>query len=69
MIYPNPATTSLTITSSDKIASVTIINLIGQTVYDKAYHDKKVQVDVADLPAGMYLIRINGTEVRKFVKQ
>ena len=68
-IYPNPTTTSLTITFSDKITSVAITNLIGQTVYSNYYHNEQVQVDVADLSKGMYLVRINGTEVRRFVKE
>ncbi len=68
-ILPNPATTSLTITSSDKITSVAFSNLLGQTVYSNYYHNDQVQVDVADLPAGLYLVRINGSEVSKFVKQ
>ncbi len=68
-VFPNPATTALTITSTDKITSIAITNLIGQTVYSNSYHNEEVQVVVADLPEGMYLIKINGTEVKKFVKQ
>ncbi len=68
-VYPNPVTTSLTISSADMITSVTITNLIGQTVYCNYYHNEEVQVDVADLPRGVYFIKINGTEIRKFVKQ
>ncbi len=69
MIYPNPATKELVISSSDKITSVAITNLLGQTMYSQQYSSPQIQVDVSDLPAGMYLVRINGTEVRKFVKE
>ena len=68
-IYPNPTTISLTIISSDKINTVSISNLLGQKMYNNEYNSSEVQIDVADLPNGLYLIRINGTEVRKFVKQ
>jgi len=68
-IYPNPATSELTITSYSKIKSIGISNLIGQTVYTHEYNSSQVNVDVSTLPPGMYLVKINGTEVRKFVKE
>jgi len=68
-ISPNPTTSSLTIISQTKITNITIVNLIGQTIYTHNYNTEKIQVNVADLPVGVYFIRINNTEVRKFVKQ
>lgn len=70
MVFPNPAHDQLTISSAiQRIHQIAITNLIGQTVYSNYYNNEEVQVDVADLRAGMYLVKINGTEVRKFVKQ
>lgn len=68
-IFPNPACTELTISASDRITAVEITNLAGQTMFDRLYNSPKVQIDVSNLPPGTYLIRINGTEVRKFVKE
>jgi trimeric autotransporter adhesin len=68
-IYPNPTTTSITISAPTKITQLTIANLLGQTVYTHAYNTEKVEVNVSSLPAGLYFIKINNTEVRKFVKQ
>jgi hypothetical protein len=68
-LYPNPVTDGLHIGSINKITSVSITNLIGLIVSSNFYHSEQVQVDVAALPAGMYLLRINGTEIRKFIKQ
>jgi trimeric autotransporter adhesin len=68
-IYPNPATTSLTITTADRVTTIIVSNLLGQTVYSQQYNAQQVQVNVANLPKGIYLIRINGTAVRKFVKE
>ncbi|MFI5195784.1 MAG: T9SS type A sorting domain-containing protein [Chitinophagales bacterium] len=67
-IYPNPTTTELTITSTNKLTKVAISNLLGQTVYTHEYNTEQVQVSVADLPKGIYFVKVNGTEVRKFVK-
>jgi len=68
-IYPNPTSTELTISSKDRVTAVAITNLIGQTLYSNQCNSSQLHVDVSALPTGMYLIRINGTEVRKFVKE
>lgn len=69
VIFPNPTHNSLTIASPNKITSLTITSLIGQVVYTHEYSTEKVQVDVSALPPGIYFAKINGTEVRKFVKE
>lgn len=68
-IYPNPTTSALTITTSNKINTVAVYSLIGQALSSYEFNALTVQIDVSDLPTGMYLIRINDTEVRRFVKQ
>jgi len=69
IIYPNPVASYLTITASHPITMVSISNLFGQIVYKRQYSADNLQVDVADLPAGIYLVKINNTEVRKFLKE
>ncbi len=68
-VFPNPAFNTLTITSNNPITSADITNYIGQTFSSQKYCSQQVQIDVANLPSGIYLIRINGTEVRKFLKE
>jgi sugar lactone lactonase YvrE len=68
-LFPNPANTELIIAASDKIVSVTICNLLGQVVCNNKYNSSSVQVHVADLPAGTYFVKINGSEVRKIIKE
>jgi len=67
--YPNPATTELSITCNDKITSIAITNLFGQTVYSHAYNTEQVKLNVADYPTGIYFVRVNGSTVRKFLKE
>jgi hypothetical protein len=67
--YPNPVATKLNVSAPYRVLEVTITNLIGQTVFADHYNNEKVQVDVSGLPAGMYLMRINDTEVRRFMKE
>jgi len=68
IVYPNPATTKLIVTAPNTITTISIINLTGQMVYHHEDNTKKVQIEVADFPTGIYFVKINGTEVRKFVK-
>jgi len=69
-VFPNPATTSLTVLSTNQpITTITITNLFGQTIYASNYNTQTATIDVSNLPFGMYLIKINGSEVRKFVKE
>ena len=67
--YPNPVGTKLNITAAYPITSIEISSVLGKVIYSRNYNADKVQIDVADLPAGVYFIRINGTEVRRFVKE
>ncbi len=71
-IFPNPAATMLTIQSSkDAIIDIVITDLTGQLVSSKRYISGglQVDVDVSTLPSGIYFVKVNNTEVRKFVKE
>jgi type IX secretion system substrate protein len=68
-IAPNPVVNEMFINSTSKINTVAISNLIGKTVYAHNFNSEDVQVNVAALPGGIYIVRINDTEVRRFVKQ
>jgi len=67
--YPNPATTDFTITAQNLINQIIITNVLGQTVYTHHYNNKQVQINVANLRSGVYFMKVNGSEVRKFVKE
>ena len=66
---PNPAATKLCVAGECIITELRISNMLGQTVYTGGYKGKVVQVDIANLPIGVYFIQINNSEIRKFVKQ
>ena len=68
-VFPNPASTELNIVSSAKIKQVTLTDILGAVITAKQYYTEKVQLDISFLPAGMYLLKINDMQVRKFVKQ
>lgn len=68
-IFPNPAYTELTVVYSKDITSIIITNSVGQTVYTDYHTNRELHINVANLNTGIYFVKINGAEVRKFVKE
>jgi zinc metalloprotease ZmpB len=69
-IYPNPATTQITI-SGDAIEKlpITIYNIVGQKVLENTLKSTKNIIDISSLDKGVYMIKFNDTNVvTKFVK-
>jgi hypothetical protein len=68
-IFPNPASTMISINCGEIIRHVSICNLLGQMIYSHDFQSGKAEVNVSALPSGVYIIAVNGTEMRKFVKE
>ena len=68
-VYPNPANSTIIVTSPFKIENVKICNILGQVVLAEHFDTNTVELDISDLSAGLYLIKVNGNEVRKLVKE
>ncbi len=75
-IYPNPTRNEITITASGEIESTEVVNMIGQVVTFvhsarpvKAGIKSQVFINVSHLPTGIYLLKVNGVFVDKFVKE
>jgi hypothetical protein len=57
-MYPNPASDVLNIEAGN-ITQVTIINNLGQVVYNKAVDMDNVQINTSNFDKGMYVVRIH----------
>jgi hypothetical protein len=69
-IYPNPVTSYLQFESSSQIDRLIIKSIDGKVV--KNIQNPNSQIDVIDLPNGLYLIQVkseSATKTLKFVKQ
>lgn len=69
-IYPNPATSTLRISSSDMINEVAIYNLQGQLVQTE--NGNVQSVNISNLAPGSYIARIvteNGITNKRFIKE
>jgi sugar lactone lactonase YvrE len=73
MVYPNPAHTTLTAATPWNEGTLAIYNTIGQTVLAKQFYKRGIPVNVGNLPAGIYLLKITGAEnetvITRFIKQ
>lgn len=61
-LYPNPGDDEFRIDSSLPLASVTLTNLLGRVV--KTFPGTQDSFDVSDLPNGVYLVGMLGTDGR-----
>jgi photosystem II stability/assembly factor-like uncharacterized protein len=72
-VYPNPATTSVTVSlNSDQKVDINLFDLTGQKVAEIAAQEKisSIHFDVSLLPKGLYLIQVKAgaaTETKKII--
>lgn len=71
-MYPNPASTDLTIENSENIDSITILNTLGQEVMKKANATSSITLSISDLQSGVYIVKIvsaGNTSTQRFIKK
>ena len=71
-LYPNPVNDKLTIKATEAIERLEVFSITGAKVLGMTSHNETLEINTANLPAGIYVIRMttqNATEVRRFVKK
>lgn len=72
VIYPNPATTTVTITANSEKYGVKIMDANGRSLKETNSNGKHTTISVGEFAAGVYLVQIfsgTGVETRKLIKQ
>ena len=71
VLYPNPASSLLNIKGNfDAEESVTIYNMLGQTVLTKALFSNDQSIDITSIAKGIYNVYFNNAKVSyKFIKE
>ena len=73
LIYPNPASSSITIESiKHQVQSIRIMDILGQEIYYLQTTNNKTEIDVSQLTKGIYILQKqskNGVLSKKFVKE
>jgi hypothetical protein len=72
-VYPNPATSSITISGlTDQAGEITVINILGKTVMKLIPVNGALHADISKLPSGLYFVCLAAGEdrvVKKFIKE
>jgi hypothetical protein len=72
-IYPNPAVDKIYVDLKNEApAKIEIVNILGQVVVSDQTSSIKASINVATLPAGVYIVRVkqnSRTQTAKFVKK
>lgn len=63
-IWPNPATTALNVSFNPNtgIRSVSVYNTIGKVVSQYRVQGSSAKLDISNLPAGVYILRLSGAK-------
>ncbi|WP_298117595.1 T9SS type A sorting domain-containing protein [Flavobacterium sp.] len=65
IVYPNPVKDILNISLDKEITVVSIYNLLGQEVMIKSVNSNQTLMDISNLSAGTYLVKVaSGNEVK-----
>ena len=69
-VYPNPFSNELILAYTSPV-SVTIVNVLGETVYAYSFNSEYKTIDTSHFPAGIYYLEVIGSDrtVIKLVKQ
>lgn len=68
-LHSNPTSSILTLTSTEKINTLTLANTLGQVVHHQQCPGKEqIVLNLAHLPPGIYTLKINNTQIRRITK-
>ncbi|MFK7922644.1 MAG: lamin tail domain-containing protein [Bacteroidia bacterium] len=71
-LFPNPASTQLSLRSDYRLETVRITNLMGQELMRQDLNQPQADLNIAHLPTGVYLIRVQtneGSWTSRWIKQ
>ncbi|MBY8963551.1 T9SS type A sorting domain-containing protein [Flavobacterium sp. D11R37] len=66
--HPNPVKDVLTLTYSSAIENVVVYNLLGQSVIERSGSSNEMQLDMAQLSAGTYIVKVTSQGAVKTLK-
>ncbi len=68
VFYPNPVKNILNIENDSKINTIKIYDLTGKELVTKEFDAKNVNIDVSNLPKGIYMVKIGSKNSNRTIK-
>lgn len=70
LIYPNPTKNIINIqnTNYQQIKNIEIYNISGQLIKTTIINKSFTQIDISELPSGIYILKINDLHIKKIIK-
>ena len=71
LIYPNPASTHVTVSIEEQIEHIRIYDLMGKEWMSSTPHSSQAALDVSSLPSGIYMVNVtseSGTFTERLIK-
>ena len=68
-ISPNPATNEVVLSAAVELKTITVLDAQGRQVRYIACNNTHTTIDIADLPKGVYFVKVNGVYGGQFVKE
>lgn len=66
--HPNPVKDVLTLTYDRNISSIEVYNIVGQQVLAKTINQNEATLDMSQLSAGAYMVKVMGESASKTIK-
>src|SRR5690606_13806162 len=66
--YPNPVKDFFNVSYNKEITNISVVNMLGQTVIEKAVNATDTQIDMTSLPTGSYFVKVTVEGNSKTVK-
>ncbi len=67
-LYPNPVIDFVTISSTEKMSKIEIVNMLGQIIFSDAINEMETRVDMARYAAGSYIFRVLSNDTIQIFK-
>ncbi len=67
-VYPNPVNSVLFVNTTEKNGFITLYDISGKAVFTSKIHQGQNKIDVSELPAGVYILKIAGQKSVKTEK-